>query len=173
MYDASAAAPSPDAAKSARDDVFADSRQPTEVDVPASCTVALADARAAVLLALKAAARDSAEEAQLWKVLTFFDHLFFTLPRKRGGVKHQANGQTKLEAALTRRLTLFWDGAWSDLWREVRAAAPSGGQPHGAVLRRRALAGTPPSRNVETRRAARIKALIEAGELSRAAAVVV
>ena len=97
------------------DDVFADSRQATEVDVPASCTVALADARAAVLLALKTAARDSAEEAQLWKVLTFFDHLFFTLPRKRGGVKHQANGQTKLEAALTRRLTLFWDGAWLSL----------------------------------------------------------
>ena len=74
------------------DEVFAGARQPTDVDVPAACAVALADARTAVLLALKAAARDSAQEALPWKVLTFFDHFFVTLPRKRGGVKHQANG---------------------------------------------------------------------------------
>ena len=141
--------------------------------MPESCAVALSDARSAVLRALMGAARGSAEEARLWKVLTFFDPLLFTLPRKRGGVKHQAKGQTKLEAALLRRLTLFWAGAWSDLWREVHSAGVPDGQPHAAVLRRRARAGTPPSRNVEVRRAARIKALIEAGELSRAAAVVV
>ena len=43
--------------------------------MPESCAVALSDARTAVLRALASAARGSAEEARLWKVLTFFDPL--------------------------------------------------------------------------------------------------
>ena len=155
---------------------LAGTRAATEVDVPLAYQTDVADARAAVLLALEGAVRESEEEQHLWKLLTFMDRLLFaTPPRKRGGVKHQhPGGLSRFEAALDRRIAHFWAGRWTELWREVELAGARAGEPRAASSRRKTmLDGRRPGRSPEPARAARIGGLVEAGELSRAAAAVV
>ena len=147
--------------------------------MPLAYQTEVADARAAVLLAFVGAVRNSAEEQHLWKLLTFIDRLLFAAPlRKRGGVKHRhADGLTKFEAAFDRRFAHFWAGRWTELWREVEVAGARAGDARAVASRRHVhdgrRPGRRPGRSPEVRRAARIGGLVEAGELSRAAAAVV
>ena len=150
-------------------------RFPTTPDVPDSYRVEVADARTAILRALETSARGSREEACLWKLLTFFDRLIFAVPRgSRGGVKHRSRkGRSKLEDAIARRLALFWTGQYAELWADAVRAVGGVTDPTSALLGR-VLQGRPARRQSPARaRAARVARLVAAGQLSRAAAVVV
>ena len=80
---------------------------------------------------------------------------------------------SEVEAALDRRIAHFWGGRWTELWREVELAGARAGEPRAASRRKTMLDGRRPGRSSEPARAARIGGLVEAGELSRAAAAVV
>lgn len=126
---------------------------PTLARVPEHLASAVADARAAVLLALASAGRGSADEARLWKLLSFVDRLLFAAPRRRGGAKHKTLA-TKVSETLSLRLRLLWRGDWGALWSGALACKP----PRSQLT----LASTPAQ---DTKQ---VEALLLEGELGRA-----
>ena len=134
----------------------------TSDDLPPALTVAIADAHVRILEAVAEAPRGSANEARLWKLLTFIDRLLFCLRPggrkvRRGGRKAGKAKGHGWERTLAFRLRLVASGDWATLWREASKAELS--PPASAAP-------------ATVRTARRVDAYARAGEWSRAVTAV-